>query len=105
VLPLILVDLEARRVSKGGEEIILTEREYALLSALVRNSRHILSHARILDTVWPDNLVTRSNLHTLAGRLKQKLGEGYIVNRRGVGYMVSGRVRLGKVGINDQTQR
>jgi DNA-binding response OmpR family regulator len=46
------VDLIARQVSWGGQEISLTQREFELLSYLMRNAGRVLSRDMISRAVW-----------------------------------------------------
>ena len=63
------VDFGSRRLSRGDAEIELTEREFLLLSFLIRNAERALSRDAILREVWGygyegtartiDNFITR----------------------------------------------
>ena len=46
------VDLCARRVLRGGEEVTLTPQEFALLEALVINRNLALSREKLLEIAW-----------------------------------------------------
>ena len=46
------VDLAARRVFRGGDEVYLTPQEYSLLEALVVNRNLALSREKLLEIAW-----------------------------------------------------
>ncbi len=47
-----VVDLEARRIQRGDEEIHLTPKEFDLLALFLDNPERALSRSRILEEVW-----------------------------------------------------
>jgi two-component system KDP operon response regulator KdpE len=87
------VDLGARVVRRGGEEVHLTPTEFDLLRTLVRNRGRLLTHRALLQEVWgqayADDVPT---LRTTVARLRRKIepdGDGgprYIRTDPGVGY-------------------
>jgi len=87
------VDLAARVVRRGGEEVHLTPIEFDLLRVLVRNRGRLLTHRALLQEVWgqayADDVPT---LRTNIARLRRKLereddrGRSYIRTDPGVGY-------------------
>src|SRR5690349_8979935 len=48
----LVLDEDAREVTRGGTEIQLTTTEFDLLRFLMRNPRRVLSKSHILDRVW-----------------------------------------------------
>lgn len=48
----LVVDTDARRVTKDGKPIELTPTEYRLLATLAENSGRVLSHEQLLNKVW-----------------------------------------------------
>jgi two-component system KDP operon response regulator KdpE len=48
----IAIDLAARLVRKGGEEVHLAPKEYAVLVELARHPGKVITHAQLLRTVW-----------------------------------------------------
>ncbi len=48
----LVVDTDARRVTKGGRVVELTPTEYRLLATLAENAGHVLSHEQLLNKVW-----------------------------------------------------
>jgi DNA-binding response OmpR family regulator len=50
----VTVDLAARAVSRGGEPVTLTPRQFDLLAALVRSGGRAMSRRELIDVAWPD---------------------------------------------------
>jgi two-component system KDP operon response regulator KdpE len=48
----VVVDLAARRVLRGGEDVHLTPIEYQLLATLARHRGKVLTHRQLLREVW-----------------------------------------------------
>ena len=71
------IDTEARRVSRSGQEIPLTPREYALLEALARNEGRVLSRETIQERVWNDDESYSNTTAVRIRQLRQKVDEGH----------------------------
>jgi two-component system copper resistance phosphate regulon response regulator CusR len=85
------VDLNARRVTRGGGSIELTAQEWSLFEFLIRNRDRVVGRDEITAYVWDDNHDPRTNLiEVLVWRLRQKVDEGHelklIHTIRGSGY-------------------
>lgn len=85
------VDLRARTVRRGGEDISLSSKEWELLEFFLRNQGAVLDRAAITAYVWDDNHDPASNaLEVLVRRLRQKIDDGFsrplIHTHRGAGY-------------------
>lgn len=85
------VDTLALTVSRGGQAIPLTSREYALLEYFARNAGRTISREDITAHVWDENHDPASNaLDVLVSRLRRKIdplnGDTIIQTRRGLGY-------------------
>jgi DNA-binding response OmpR family regulator len=88
------IDTASRRVSRGGEAITLTPREYALLEYLAYRSGQPVSRTDIWEHVYEDQEGGSSNtVDVYIGYLRKKLNAGgrseLIHTRRGFGYMLS----------------
>lgn len=68
----LVIDTENQTVSRGGEAIYLTPREYALLEALARNEGRVLTREVILERVWDneESLPNTVNFHVTSLRKK-----------------------------------
>lgn len=88
----IRVDLAARLVTKGTQQVHLTPIEYRLLSVLIGNLGRVLTHRQLLQDVWgPSHAESSHYLRVYMGRLRQKLEDDpaqpkYILTETGVGY-------------------
>ncbi|MBM3942907.1 MAG: response regulator transcription factor [SAR202 cluster bacterium] len=88
----LVVDYAKNRISKRGEEVLLSSTEYRLLCYLARNAGRIVTRDQILERIWGEEYLGESHLlHVTIGRLRQKLGDDpkrprYILTRRGIGY-------------------
>jgi DNA-binding response OmpR family regulator len=81
------LDPARRRVARGGEEITLTAREYALLEYLMRRPGEVVSKTELLDHVWDASLDTAPNaVEVYVGYLRRKLGRDWLETVRGAGY-------------------
>ncbi len=84
-------DLRTRRVTRGGEEISLTAREFELLVYLMRHPDQVLSREQILNAVWGFDFDPGTKvLEVYVGYLRRKLANGRdedpIETVRNVGY-------------------
>jgi two-component system, OmpR family, response regulator len=81
------IDPARRRVTSGGEEIVLTAREYALLEYLMRRPGQVVSKTELLDHVWDASIDTAPNaVEVYVGYLRRKLGRDALETVRGAGY-------------------
>ena len=85
------VDLVARHVRRGGRELSLSAKEFALLELFVSHPGRVLDRATITAHVWDDNHDPFANLlDVLVRRLRRKLDDGFepklITTLRGAGY-------------------
>ncbi|MEG1396435.1 MAG: response regulator transcription factor, partial [Oscillospiraceae bacterium] len=81
------IDVAGRTVSRGGEVISLTYKEFELLRLLVSRRGAVLTRDEILSSVWDFGFIgeTRTvDMHIKS--LRQKLGGDYIETVRSVGY-------------------
>jgi len=88
------VDIRARRVSRGGRELDLTGKEFALLEYLVRHAGEVVGRAEISEHVWDQSYDPFSKvIDVFIQRLRRKLDEGHPVKlirtRRGEGYVLT----------------
>jgi DNA-binding response OmpR family regulator len=68
------IDLAAQRVWRGGEEIVLTPREYALLEYLAMRAGQVVSRTDIWEHVYEFNSSASSNVvDVYVGYLRKKI--------------------------------
>ncbi|MBQ4265209.1 MAG: response regulator transcription factor [Clostridia bacterium] len=73
----LMVDCDSRSVTRGGEAIVLTSREFALLEYMIRNKGRVLSRAQITEHVWSYEYEGASNMIDVYIRnLRRKIDEG-----------------------------
>ncbi|KZE46219.1 PhoB family transcriptional regulator [Brevibacillus parabrevis] len=89
----LVADLEARTVTKAGQTIELTKREYDLLVVFMKNINRVLPRDVLLDTVWGYESAVETNVVDVYVRyLRNKIDsaqEGsYIQSVRGIGYVM-----------------
>jgi heavy metal response regulator len=58
----LILDPATRSVARGGQPITLTNREFALLEYLMRNTGRVLSRTMIADHVWDYNFDSGTNV-------------------------------------------
>ena len=85
------VDLVTRLVRRGGRDIELTAKEFALLEVFVLHTGEVLDRATITAHVWDENHDPFTNvLEVLVRRLRRKLDDDFplklIQTVRGAGY-------------------
>lgn len=90
------IDVLARRVFFGNEEIILRPKEFAVLQYMLSNKGRILSRTQILENVWGYDFDTNTNIVDVYIRyIREKLRtfypENIIRTVKGMGYMIEDR--------------
>ena len=89
------IDSVRHRVSRAGQEIKLTPKEFELLSFLARHAGKVLTHRQILTAVWgPAHTEDTQYLRVYVGHLRQKIEEKpddprVVVTEPGIGYRVA----------------
>jgi DNA-binding response OmpR family regulator len=83
------IDPATREVTLGGEPVLLSAREYAVLEALLLRPGAILSRAQLEDRLygWGEEIESNA-VSVYIHQLRRKLGAEFIHNVRGVGYYV-----------------
>jgi heavy metal response regulator len=94
VLDLIL-DPATRKVTRGGRQIELTPREFALLDYFMRNPGRVLTRTMIAEHVWDYDFDSMTNIiDVYVNYLRKKIDSGeepkLIHTVRGAGYVLKG---------------
>lgn len=81
--PIILID---------NKEIVLTKKEYQIMTLFLNNSSTVLTRGLILEHIWDkDEVFVEDNTLTVTmSRLKNKIGSSRIETVRGIGYRWKG---------------
>lgn len=87
------VDLSAHTVSRGGEEIVLSSKEFALLEYLICNKGVVLSREKIENHIWNYDYEGGTNVvDVYISYLRRKIDDGREVKLihtvRGSGYVL-----------------
>lgn len=88
------IQTRARQVTRAGQSIDLTAKEYALLEYLARRAGEVVSRADIAEHVWDESYDPFSKvIEVFIQRLRRKVDEGQalklIHTRRGEGYVLT----------------
>ena len=87
----VCVDTRTRTVTKAGEPVSLTAREYAFVELLALRQGELVSRTQIYDHLFDENDDSLSNLVEVhVSNIRKKLGKDFIETRRGQGYIVTG---------------
>lgn len=85
----LVVDTRAKTVSRNGEEIVLTAREFSLLELLALHRGKVVSRTQIYEHLFDENDDSLSNVVDVhVSNLRRKLGKDFITTRRGQGYLL-----------------
>ncbi len=86
------IDLAAKRVSRGGEEVHLTPTEWHLIEVLVRHQGKLVSQRQLLQEVWGPQYETETNyLRVYLAQVRRKLEPDpsrprHFITEPGMGY-------------------
>jgi two-component system, OmpR family, response regulator QseB len=85
----VTLDSTTHEVRRDGHDVQLSAREFSLLQALMEHPGRILSRAQLEERLygWEEEVgsnVVEVHIHSL----RRKLGAGFVLNVRGVGYRV-----------------
>jgi len=85
----VVIDTRARSVTRQGERLSLTAREYAILEYLALHRGEVVTRTDLFEHLFDENEDTLSNLLDVhVFNLRKKLGRDLIATRRGQGYLI-----------------
>lgn len=92
VLGTITLNMNTHQAFKDSKEVHLTQKEFALLSYLIKNKGKICERTQIIEDVWDihfdyDNSVIDVYVSALRKKLNLGADQDYIQTIRGIGYM------------------
>ncbi|MCR8845611.1 response regulator transcription factor [Paenibacillus sp. SC116] len=83
----LVIDREGHKVWKAGKDLHVTKKEFQLLKCFMNNRGRVLTREVLLDQVWGIDYVGEDRtVDTHIRRLREKIGEEWIVTHRGLGY-------------------
>ena len=85
----VLLDTRARAVTRGGQPVTLTAREYAILEYLALHRGEVVTRTELYEHLFDESDDTLSNLldvHVFS--IRKKLRPDLITTRRGQGYCI-----------------
>ncbi|MDR3272992.1 MAG: response regulator transcription factor [Flavobacteriaceae bacterium] len=88
VMKNLVIDFDRKILFIDNQEVILTKKEFEILTLLVKNESKIFSRADILNRVWENEVVLERTVDVHIARLRKKLDKygGNLINRSGYGY-------------------
>ena len=104
----IVVDADARRVTRAGELLSIPERHLGVLVELLSRREAIVSKDALIEAVWRDVAVTDNSLEQAVSALRRALGSGpdgqpYIQTVPRQGYRFAGTVTKAASRASDST--
>ena len=91
----LVINQKSRKVSRNGEKIVLTPKEFDILYFLAENRGEVFTKEQIYKAVWSrDYLLDDSNIMAFVRKLRKKIEPNpddptYILTIWGVGYKFS----------------
>ncbi len=87
------MDLIRRTVTRGGTEIDLLPREFALLEHLLRRKGRVQTRTMLLEAIWdisfdPQTNVVETHISRLRAKVDKPFGRELIKTVRGAGYKI-----------------
>ncbi|MCL4492222.1 MAG: response regulator transcription factor [Nitrospirae bacterium] len=91
----LVIDMAAHEVKRGGENIELSAKEYALLEYMAMNRNKVLSRTSLTEHLYDQDFDLDSNvIDVFINRIRNKIDRGFgeklIHTVRGAGYMLKG---------------
>lgn len=85
----VVVDTAARRLTRDGQPVALTAREYAIVEYLALHRGEVVTRTALYEHLFDEEDSTLSNLLDVhVSNLRKKLGAELITTRRGQGYCI-----------------
>lgn len=86
------IDTARRRVTRGGQVVPLTAREYQLLEYFAYHAGRVVTRTALWEHVWDSDMEPDSNVVDVYVRyLRNKIGRDIIETVRGMGYVLQTR--------------
>lgn len=83
------MDIDGFHLYYKGKEVLLTQKEFALLRLMLENQGKVFTRQMLLDRLWDDDAYVEDRIvDSHIKNIRKKLGEDYINTIRGVGYRI-----------------
>ncbi|MBW7477140.1 response regulator transcription factor [Paenibacillus oenotherae] len=88
----IVIDVDEQAVTVGGSDLVLTAREYSILTLMMASPRKVFTKANLFESIWGEEFISDDNtLNVHISNLRSKLAkanpqEEYIETIWGMGY-------------------
>lgn len=85
----VVLDPATKRVTRDGQPVVLSAREYALLHDLLGHKNHVRTRAQLEESLYAWGEEAESNtVEVYIHHLRKKLGADFIRTVRGLGYQL-----------------
>ncbi len=81
-------DQEHSTLLFNGEPQVLTKRQSQIIDLLARNRGMVVDFEQFQTYVWSEQIVDNATIRAEINRLKKSLKEDFVINVRGMGYMI-----------------
>ncbi len=81
-------DCENMTLYFNNEPQIVTKRQLQIIELLTNNRSFVCNYDMFRDYVWNDDYIDNATIRAEVNRVKKVLHEDFIINIRGIGYMV-----------------
>lgn len=81
-------DCENMTLYYNNEPQVITKRQLQIIELLTNNRSLVCNYDMFRDYVWNDDFIDNATIRAEVNRVKKVLNEDFIINIRGVGYMV-----------------
>lgn len=90
----LVMDLEKRKASRGGRDLVLTPREFQILEFFLRRTNRVITRTMLLESIWDYSFDPQTNIVDVhISKLRRELdapGEPSMIHTvRGAGYLFS----------------
>jgi two-component system OmpR family response regulator len=85
----VTIDIVARVVTRAGDRVLLSPREYGIVEHLALRQGNVVTRGALYEHVFDEQDDTLSNVIDVhVAKIRKKLGHDFIVTRHGHGYSI-----------------
>ncbi len=104
-----LIETTNRRFSRGGVELMIEPRAFAVAVQLMSRSGELVSRDQLLDAVWGHRFVTPSTLNRVIALVRRAFGDDidnpkYVQTVHGAGYRFIGPIAPATAALEERVQ-